>query len=288
MNKPDQAYRRFALKFPGKEVALTPGEYLIGRDSECDIPVDDELVSRKHARVVVSDADVTICDLGSANGVFVNECRIRQPMALEASDRVVIGTTEIVVVPDPLFIGTRVISDVMPATRGDRPSTEGPSSTLRPRTATEGTEATEATTAEKTKRADTFELFGRLADRMLQRGDAHAAARLLTGHVTGVIEGVRAAPIEDELIDVASRYCLKMAAATADGSWVDRAFELHIAAARPMAADTIVQLSLVLRSAPRVDRSLFETYCALLRSKQDAWGTDDRALAEQVLRLALP
>ncbi len=49
------------------------GRYIIGQDPKNEIVVDEDSVSSKHARLtVVSDTEIYIEDLGSANGTFVN------------------------------------------------------------------------------------------------------------------------------------------------------------------------------------------------------------------------
>jgi len=50
---------------------VPPGEYVIGRNPECDLRVPGELVSRQHARVTINFHDAGIEDLGSSNGTFV-------------------------------------------------------------------------------------------------------------------------------------------------------------------------------------------------------------------------
>jgi hypothetical protein len=63
---------------------------LIGRSPECDVFLDDVTVSRRHAEIVVSGDVVTIRDLGSLNGTFVNRRRIDQAV-LEDDDEVQVG-----------------------------------------------------------------------------------------------------------------------------------------------------------------------------------------------------
>ena len=55
----------------GREFRLADG-VVIGRGSDCGLPLEDPLVSRHHARVLISELGAGIEDLDSANGVYVN------------------------------------------------------------------------------------------------------------------------------------------------------------------------------------------------------------------------
>lgn len=63
---------------------------VVGRDPACDISADHSLLSRRHAEFVTVGATVTIRDLGSRNGVFVNGSRTAE-RALDPGDVVQIG-----------------------------------------------------------------------------------------------------------------------------------------------------------------------------------------------------
>jgi pSer/pThr/pTyr-binding forkhead associated (FHA) protein len=80
---------------PVSEVELREGSMLIGRLPECDVMIDDGLVSRMHARVSVRDDSVVVEDLHSTNGVYVNGTRITHSALLREGDRLLVGTTEI-------------------------------------------------------------------------------------------------------------------------------------------------------------------------------------------------
>jgi diguanylate cyclase (GGDEF)-like protein len=57
----------------GRTYQLSEGELTIGRSPNCTIQLDEDGVSRRHARLVKGDRkDVRIVDLGSTNGTFVN------------------------------------------------------------------------------------------------------------------------------------------------------------------------------------------------------------------------
>ena len=74
---------------------LREGSLLAGRLPECDVMIDDGLVSRMHARISVRDDSVVVEDLHSTNGVYVNGARITHSALLREGDRLLIGTTEI-------------------------------------------------------------------------------------------------------------------------------------------------------------------------------------------------
>ncbi|AKU90219.1 DUF4388 domain-containing protein [Vulgatibacter incomptus] len=90
--------KAFALKFisgkyQGGELPLSPGkEVRIGRSSELEIVLVEEMVSRKHARLFTDEDGPVLSDLGSTNGTFVNGERVSETR-LKEGDRFLIGTS---------------------------------------------------------------------------------------------------------------------------------------------------------------------------------------------------
>ena len=66
-------------------------EHLIGTGDECSIKLDDELVSRKHARLTRIQGKWSIVDLGSKNGLRQDGARQRDPFVLEPGTEIGIG-----------------------------------------------------------------------------------------------------------------------------------------------------------------------------------------------------
>ena len=60
----------------GREYPLTNKEYVIGRDPESDIVIEGREVSRRHAKIEKTSTEYMLCDLGSANGVYVNNLKM--------------------------------------------------------------------------------------------------------------------------------------------------------------------------------------------------------------------
>jgi two-component system, cell cycle response regulator len=58
--------------YVGRQWSLTLSEYVVGRNPDSTIFVDDKSVSRSHARLMVVGSEVTIQDLGSSNKTAIN------------------------------------------------------------------------------------------------------------------------------------------------------------------------------------------------------------------------
>jgi DNA-binding NtrC family response regulator len=68
-------------------------EATIGRSPSCEIPLEDDQVSRRHALLTLQEGQVRIRDLRSRNGTLVNGERISGEVTLQPGDRVRVGTT---------------------------------------------------------------------------------------------------------------------------------------------------------------------------------------------------
>jgi pSer/pThr/pTyr-binding forkhead associated (FHA) protein len=93
------ALRFISGKYQGGEFPLDEGhEIVIGRSSELEMVLVEEMVSRKHARIRMEGGVISIEDLGSTNGTFVNGEKITRA-TLREGDRVLIGTSILKLVP---------------------------------------------------------------------------------------------------------------------------------------------------------------------------------------------
>jgi DNA-binding winged helix-turn-helix (wHTH) protein len=79
-----------------REIALRPGENVIGRDDGAALWIDDSLVSRRHARILVDPTEAVLEDLGSKNGTLLNGRRIDSPEKLADEDLITIGPASVV------------------------------------------------------------------------------------------------------------------------------------------------------------------------------------------------
>ncbi len=77
----------------GQEFDLSPGTAYVGRGRGCEVQVEDPSVSRRHAKLLVSDV-VEVLDLGSSNGVLLGSDQVDR-VVLKPGDVFTIGETSI-------------------------------------------------------------------------------------------------------------------------------------------------------------------------------------------------
>jgi hypothetical protein len=119
---------RYVLRSSIGEFPLGAGDHLVGRGFECDVRLDDGLVSRRHAVVTVDDGKIIVQDLNSRNGTRVNGVRVTRQMQLGTGDRLLLGPYQLELVdrerparprtpaPTPSGAYTRSPSTFPPAT----------------------------------------------------------------------------------------------------------------------------------------------------------------------------
>ena len=90
---PSYALRFISGKYQGGEFPLVKGrEIVIGRSSELDMVLIEDMVSRRHAKIQTTEDEIAIMDMGSTNGTFVNGEKVKKAR-LKEGDRILIGTS---------------------------------------------------------------------------------------------------------------------------------------------------------------------------------------------------
>ncbi len=260
------------LDHRGHRFELRQGPIVIGRSTGCQLVLDDALVSRRHAQVVLTDKGVRLEDLGSANGVYLNGERATESRLLNPGDRIVVGQQEIV-----FRVGTRQRephdrSRLTAVTLGGGDSDRAL-----------GFEPTSEMDAEATQQSDALQLLGGVADKVLAFGRGEDAERILGALLRNVLTRAETnGQLEPALADKAAEYAIKIAAVTGHGKWVDYAFELFAPLRRPLPAAAIDQLFTVLRSVSSINLAALRDYVAKLRLVQDQLGPNERFLMQRI------
>src|SRR5579872_2594536 len=110
----------------GKTIHLNVKQFLIGREEDCHLRPNSDLVSRHHCVFTVDDFTVRLRDLGSTNGTFVNGERLTGQVVLKPGDHVSVGKLSFEIVvrkAAPVAVAAKgddssssVVTDAPPAT----------------------------------------------------------------------------------------------------------------------------------------------------------------------------
>lgn len=278
---------RYWLRVDRREIRLDVGETLIGRDETCHVVVSGTLVSRRHARIVIDGSGISVEDLGSANGTFLNRARIHGRMPLQPGDRISVASSEMEVV----CYGGNGGADDGPADEVDRETPlSGVSVVGKVTLSQRPAEITGADTERGRQKAstdlDALESAGRLADRMFALGRADSGRQILSEPLEEVLAAARNGAVPGpQVVDAVGRYGVKLAQELLDGRWVDLVIEVHLAADRPLRPATLQQLLALRAKAPAGDNALIARYYERLRSRLLLLAPDDRVLCEQLAAL---
>lgn len=294
---------RFRLRYLHHDLELVEGEFAVGRNASCQLSLDDPLVSRRHALLVVSGNQVTVQDLGSRNGVLVNGERIEGVVKVSEGDRILIGAQEMTLVEassaTPLPRRSHTLNRTMPklpiGPSSDPPSGEekGPIITSQPAPAYSTTPPEPAGGASPSqemdgelsmvRRQDAFTLLTGVADKALAMGRAAEAERILASPLADVIEASRAGKkLTPSLVDQAARFSAKLATATGKGTWADYVVELYSAQKRPCPAPVTDELYNALRRVSSVDLPKLRAYIEMLKADMSTYGPSERFLIQRL------
>jgi pSer/pThr/pTyr-binding forkhead associated (FHA) protein len=250
---------------------LRPGVLLVGRSSGCHLILDDAMVSRRHAQLRVGAEVVTIEDYGSVNGVYVNARRVQGSEVLKEGDHLQIGTQEFVLHSTLLAEGSE---------SGERFSADTVHGLPIPGELARGT-----TEAEATFSAHTLDLLGGVADKVLALGRGEEAEKMLATTLGNLLSEVRAgrkSTVNNDVLDKAAYYAVRLADATGKGKWVDYAVELFTFVGRPFPAPVVDRLYEAVRRTSAINLAALRAYLELLRRSQNSLGPAERFLLQRL------
>jgi pSer/pThr/pTyr-binding forkhead associated (FHA) protein len=74
-----------------REIPITESEFLIGRATDCDLRLRSSEISRHHCEIRIAPDGASVNDLGSSNGTYVNDQRVRSQADLHSGDLLKVG-----------------------------------------------------------------------------------------------------------------------------------------------------------------------------------------------------
>ncbi|MEO8797210.1 MAG: FHA domain-containing protein [Polyangiaceae bacterium] len=296
---------RYRLRYLHHDLELADGEFAVGRNASCQLSLDDPLVSRRHALIIVSGQQVTVQDLGSRNGVLVNGEKIDGAVPIGNGDRILIGAQEMTVVEGPVAAAMPRRSHPLNRTMPKLPvsSPHEPRSEENPKppviTHLPGTRSTsppnkssstsssppdrDSTDVSMVRRQDAFSLLTGVADKALAMGRVAEAERILASPLADVIEASRSGKkLTSDLVDQAARFSAKLATATGKSTWADYVIELYAAQKRPCPAVVIDELYTAMRRVTTMDLPRLRELIEVLKRDINSFGPGDRFLIQRL------
>jgi predicted component of type VI protein secretion system len=210
---------------------LPDGPHDVGRLAECWLVLDDDLVSRTHARFHIGPNLCELEDLGSRNGTFINGDRLEGKRALRDGDRIRIGREVIEVLGlDTSQVGEE---DDLRRTLAPGEDTRFPS------------------------------MIGQLVEKSIKAGKIKEAERYATA-LSSQLAAARV-PVTHPAAEACHRCLIQLADKTASGTWIDRLFKLYAQQSWIMAPATVEEVRGALDRIPRVPGTGLRDYEQALR-----------------------
>jgi pSer/pThr/pTyr-binding forkhead associated (FHA) protein len=226
---------QYRVKIGARTLKLPEGTLDVGRMADCWLTLDDDLISRYHARFHVSPERVEIEDLGSRNGTYVNGERLDGKVTLQQADKVRIGREVITFVElDESSSEDEEQGDALRRTIGPGEDSKFPS------------------------------LIGALVEKSLSMGKIKEAER----YALALTNQLTSAKVEvDHPTAMSAISCLiALAEKGAGGIWIDRVFKLHVANRWVMQDPVLKRIRSALDRIPRVPGSGMSEYESTLRA----------------------
>lgn len=80
-----------------REILVTKEEFLIGRGVDCDLRLNESVISRHHCVLRQHGSGYQLSDLGSSNGTYLNGQRLVSQAAVKSGDELRVGTFHFII-----------------------------------------------------------------------------------------------------------------------------------------------------------------------------------------------
>jgi hypothetical protein len=205
---------------------------VLGRSPDCQITIEDPLVSRRHARIVITGDAATISDLGSRNGVRVNGRQTEGEHQLADGDRIRLGTQELVFsVVKQRAREARPTGFMKVCKECNTPYPEKSPQCPHCGHVDNGPDSEEDTISGlvvEPKRSWTFQLLGEVIERAIAAGRATEADRLMRRAVREIDERVKQGEkLDPNQVAMITGFALRLARLSGGPEWVQWSLEVH-------------------------------------------------------------
>lgn len=287
------------LRYLSHELEVPIGQFVIGRSADCQLALDDPLVSRRHALLTVRADNVTVEDLGSRNGVRVNDAKIEGRVEVSHGDKITIGSQEMVLegspdenlipVPESIAFGTtrgstltpQVVAMMQKEDLREEPWSESTTPGVSLSFPSSRTPALGV--QQPDRRVTALSFIGSLADKALTMGRAEEAERILHRSLYDLLDKTRAGTLPPpEVAAKAAMYAAKLATATSKGSWIEYIFALYSCTEQLVPGSVVDELYSSVRKVKSLDMSILRNYLESLRKRSGQLGPSERFVQQRL------
>jgi RNA polymerase subunit RPABC4/transcription elongation factor Spt4 len=279
---------RYRIRFLLQELELAGTEIVLGRSPDCQVTIEDPLVSRRHATISLEGAHPTISDLGSRNGVRLNGELISGRAVLRNNDRVRLGTQDLVflvVDPDKSSRQTRATGMIRQCQSCNRPFPEAASCPHCGSPVIAATQTAEFDTITglivEPEAGWAFQLLGEVVERALNADRVAEAERALQRAAKEIDERVRNNRGVDAVsLSKLSLYAFRLAESQGRLEWVRWVLDLYKAHSAMISLDLVESLEgspEPFRQAIRSEAHLFLEWWSAQRASRAGEGELARA-----------
>jgi hypothetical protein len=269
------------LTYNLRDIVVSVGSFLIGRGVECDLALEDPLISRRHARIRLDAGCAILEDLASRNGVYLNGVRLDKPEILRDGDQIRVGSQDFgyheasdLTAPDLPIAARSTMADVSVADL--RKQIEADETSERAGIATSPVSPVAG------KQTSGLAIIGSVADKALALGRADEAERILQRALHDLLARAKRGELDPELGEGAASYAIRLAGSTSRGAWVDYVFELYTALRVLMPARLVDELYAVLRKVKHTDKGVLRAYTVRLREISSGFGPTERFIQQRI------
>jgi FHA domain len=289
------------LRYLSHELEVPIGEFVIGRSADCQLALDDPLVSRRHALLTVRTDRVTVEDLGSRNGVRVNDVRIEGRVEVAHGAKITIGSQEmvlegspeenIIAVPESIAFGTTRATTLSPHVvammqRDDlreEPWCESTTPGIALSFPAPSSRSPVIGMQQPDRRVTALSFIGSLADKALAMGRAEEAERILHRSLNDLLDRARDGALPpNEVAAKAAMYAAKLATATGKGSWIEYIFALYSCTEQLVPGSVVDELYSSVRKVKSLDMTILRNYIESLRKRSANLGPGERFVQQRL------
>lgn len=257
------------LRQGAREIVLDRPALILGRSAACEVQLSSALVSRRHARLTLTHLGVTVEDLGSRNGVYVNSVRVIGSARLKPGDRLAVGDEVLLFAelsePERGAAATPADFDAERAQRANVPDDQ---------------------VAVATRSADVFQLLAGVVDKALALGRGDEAERVIASHLQAALATAQSGrELSPDLARTAAGYAVKLAGATSKPLWLDHAVKLYDALGLVLPLALVDEMYVLLRRVRGLDLDVLRTYTEHLRARSQELAPAERFVLQRLLGL---